>query len=281
MIEYRIRHRDGYYVHLLDRSRNIHNADGQLVRVVGVTVDISERKAAEQALQQFNEQLEQQVKQRTTELTRRLQELAQFSYVASHDLKAPLRAIDHLAQWISVDAAALLPPTSRDHLEKLLDDLLAYSRADRYQYTLGKVDVTLLLDDIVRLVTPPQGFAVSAQTPLPVLITQKVPLETVLRNLVNNAIKHHDRSNGQVWVAVQELGEFLEFSVSDDGPGIAPEFHDRIFQIFQTLKPRDQIEGSGMGLAMVKKIVESRNGRIIVTSAPGQGATFRFTWPKE
>ena len=166
-------------------------------------------------------------------------------------------------------------------MEKLLDDLLAYSRADRYQYNLGKVDVAELLDDIVRLVTPPQGFAVSLQTSLPVLITQKVPLETVLRNLINNAIKHHDRTDGQVQVAVQDLGEFFEFSVSDDGPGIAPEFHERIFQIFQTLRPRDQVEGSGMGLAIVKKIVESRNGRISVTSTPGQGATFRFTWPKE
>ena len=253
-------------------------------------MDISERKQAEQALQQFNEQLEHQVKERTVELTKRLQELDQFAYVASHDLKSPLRAIDHLAQWISADAADLLPPASRDHLEKLrgritrmeklLDDLLAYSRADRYHYNIGKVDVNLLLDDIVRLVTPPQGFAVSVQMPLPVFVAHKVPLETVLRNLINNAIKHHDRTDGQVQVTVQDLGEFFEFSVSDDGPGIAPEFHERIFQIFQTLRPRDQVEGSGMGLAIVKKIVESRNGHITIASALGQGTTFRFTWPK-
>ena len=110
---------------------------------------------------------------------------------------------------------------------------------------------------------------------------ERVPLETVLRNLINNAIKHHDRRDGHVQIAVQDLGEFFEFSISDDGPGIAPEYHERIFQLFQTLKPRDQVEGSGMGLAIVKKIVESRNGRITVTSEPGQGATFTFTWPKE
>ena len=214
----------------------------------------------------------------------------QFAYVTSHDLKSPLRAIDHLAHWISDDAGDLLPAKSRGHLEKmrgrivrmekLLDDLLAYSRADRFEYRAEPVDLALLLDNVIRLVTPPQGFTVSVQTPLPMLLTQKVPLETVLRNLINNAIKHHDRSDGEVQVAVQEVNEFLEFSVSDDGPGIAPEFHERIFQVFQTLKSRDEVEGSGMGLAIVKKIVEGRNGRITVTSTPGQGAAFQFTWPK-
>jgi signal transduction histidine kinase len=137
-----------------------------------------------------------------------------------------------------------------------------------------------LIDDIVRLVTPPQGFTVHVQTPLPMLVTPKAPLETVLRNLIHNAIKHHDRSDGHVRVSVVDRGEFLEFRLSDDGPGIAPKFHDRIFQVFQTLKPRDQVEGSGMGLAIVKKIIESRNGHIAITSTPGKGATFSFTWPK-
>ncbi|CAN5715719.1 hypothetical protein BH10CHL1_BH10CHL1_37970 [soil metagenome] len=288
--EYRIVHPDGQVRWLAERSIAIRDVQGQPARLLGVNFDITERKQAEHALQQFNKQLDQQVKERTAELTKRLHELDQFAYVTSHDLKAPLRAIAHLAHWISDDAGELLPPASRGHLEKvhgrikrmekLLDDLLAYSRADRYQYTAEKIDLPLLLDDIIRLVAPPQGFAVNAQTPLPLLITQKVPLETVLRNLINNAIKHHDRSDGQIHVAAHDLGQFLEFSVRDDGPGIAPEFQERIFQLFQTLKPRDQVEGSGMGLAIVKKIIESHHGRISVISTLGQGATFRFTWPK-
>ncbi len=258
--------------------------------ILTVLNDITERKQAEAALQALNASLEQQVQERTTELTHRLQELDQFAYVTSHDLKAPLRAVDHLASWISDDAADLLPPASQVHLakmrgrikrmEKLLDDLLAYSRADRYPATRERVDVALLLDEIISLVTPPQGFTINVQTPLPMLVTQKVPLATVLRNLIHNAIKHHDHSDGQVQIAVQDRGTWLEFRVSDDGPGIAPEFHTRIFQIFQTLKPRDEVEGSGMGLAMVKKIIESRHGHINVSSTPGQGATFTFTWPK-
>ena len=265
--------------------------DGSVPGFYLYVMDISERKAAEQALQQFNEHLEQQVNERTAELTKRLQELDQFAYVASHDLRAPLRAIDHLAQWIRDDAGDRLAPASLDHLEKmrgrimrmenLLSDLLAYSRADRYQYNIGKVDVALLIDEITRLVTPPQGFAVNVKTALPVFVTYKVPLETVLRNLIHNAIKHHDRSDGQVQVTVQDLGDFYEFSVSDDGPGIAPKFHERIFQIFQTLKPRDQVEGSGMGLAIVKKAVEHYGGRVRVESDGQRGTTFAFTWPKE
>lgn len=252
--------------------------------------EIAERKQAEAALHGLNATLEQQVQERTAELTQRLRELDEFAYVTSHDLKAPLRAIDHLAHWISDDAGPLLPPASLDHLEKLrgrirrmeklLEDLLHYSRANRYPYRAERVDVDQLLDEIVRLVTPPEGFTIHVLTPMPTVLTQKVPLETVLRNLIENAIKHHERRDGQVQVAVQELGEWLEFSIQDDGPGIAPQFHERIFQLFQTLKPRDTVEGSGMGLAIVKKLIESRGGRITVESKVGQGTTFRFTWPK-
>ena len=290
-VEKRYLRKDGSVIWVDLASNLIRNAAGQAPYSIAVVVDITERKAAEHALLQFNEQLEQQVKERTAELTKRLQELDQFAYVASHDMRAPLRAIDHMAQWIRDDAAHLLPPKSLGHLEKirgrivrmetLLNDLLAYSRADRYQYDVVQVDVALLLDDIVRLVTPSQGFAVSIPPVLPVLITSKVPLETVLRNLIHNAIKHHDRSDGQVQVTVQDLGDFYEFSVSDDGPGIPPKFHERIFQIFQTLKPRDQVEGSGMGLAIVKKAVEHYGGTVSVTSDGQRGTTFAFTWPKE
>jgi signal transduction histidine kinase len=102
----------------------------------------------------------------------------------------------------------------------------------------------------------------------------------VLRNLISNAIKHHDRVDGHVHIAVRTVGAFIEFTVADDGPGIAPQHHSRIFQMFQTLKPRDQQEGSGIGLAVVQRTVESRGGKISVESAEGQGARFCFTWPQ-
>ena len=115
---------------------------------------------------------------------------------------------------------------------------------------------------------------------MPKLLATRTPLETVLRNLINNAIKHHDRADGHVHIVAEEHDDFVEFCVIDDGPGIHPQYHERIFELFQTLKPRDQVEGSGMGLAIVKKTVENYGGSITVESTEGEGATFRFTWPK-
>jgi signal transduction histidine kinase len=108
-----------------------------------------------------------------------------------------------------------------------------------------------------------------------------VALEVVLRNLLGNAVKHHHQpEGGHVWVSAQEKGDWIEFAVTDDGPGIDPQFHERIFGVFQTLKPRDEVDGSGIGLALVKRLVEMRGGTIVVESSAGHGATFRFTWPK-
>jgi signal transduction histidine kinase len=133
---------------------------------------------------------------------------------------------------------------------------------------------------VVELLSPPAEFTIHIQEPMPVLHTARTPLEVVFRNLIGNAVKHHHRTDGRIEIQARALAEegMTEFSVSDDGPGIAPEFHERIFQMFQTLRPRDEVEGSGMGLAIVKKHVENRGGRIEVDSEPGQGTTFRFTW---
>jgi signal transduction histidine kinase len=250
------------------------------------------------------------VTERTAELQRSNRELDQFAYIISHDLKAPLRAIYFLAEWIEEDAKDALPPTSQEHfaklrgrvrrMDKLLDDMLAYSRAGRQRHTPESVDTKALVQDIVELLAPPPGFRVVMEEPLPVIETERVPLETVLRNLISNAIKHHhDPAQGFVYVSARsdkgesgssgtgaadlaadsEAGERIEFTVADNGPGIEPAYHQRIFEIFSTLRSRDEVEGSGMGLTVVQKIVETRGGRIWVESALGEGATFRFTWP--
>jgi two-component system CheB/CheR fusion protein len=262
--------------------------------VVITFVDISELRRTEEELQrrmQLNDTLEQRVAERSTALTRSNQDLDKFAYVASHDLRSPLRAIDNLATWITEDAAAVLPEPSKIHLdklrgrikrmEKLLDDLLAYSRSNRHSYPNEVVDTARLIHDIVALMALPPGFVVTFDEKMPVLTTLRVPLETVLRNLIDNAVKHHDRPTGEVRVTLRDLGDFVEFTITDDGPGIAEQYQTRIFEIFQTLKPRDQVEGSGIGLAIVKKIVESQGGAITVESAEGRGASFRFTWPKQ
>jgi signal transduction histidine kinase len=275
-----------YLLHIRPYRTNDHQMDG----VVLIFFDITVRRQAEIELRQLYADLEKRIEERTLELVRSNRELDQFAYIASHDLKAPLRAITNLAEWIQKDNAGL-PPASQEHLTKLrarvrrmeglLDDLLTYSRVGRQRHQPEWVDTSALVRGLQHILLVPAGFRIEWQEPLPTLHTERVPLETVLRNLVGNAIKHHNRPEaGVVQVAALENGEWVEFRVQDNGPGIAPQHHERIFQVFQSLKPRSEVEGSGMGLAIAKKAVESHGGWIQVESEAGQGATFRFTWPK-
>jgi signal transduction histidine kinase len=257
---------------------------------VAFVVDLSELKQAQAQLQELNDTLERRVAERTVELERSNRELDRFAYIASHDLKAPLRAIDNLAGWIVEDSAAALSPTSMAYLiklrsrvkrlESLLEDLLLYSRAGRDRHGYEIVDTTALVHNIVDLLNPPLGMQVSIQGELPAIRCERAPLETVLRNLIENAVKHHHQpGEGTIVIAACQHDGMVEYAVGDNGPGIDPQFHERIFEVFQTLRPRDEVEGSGMGLAIVKKTVESAGGKIHVESTLGHGATFYFTWP--
>lgn len=248
--------------------------------ILSTSVDISERKRMEQALRKMNAELE-----------RSNRDLDQFAYVASHDLKAPLRAIAHLAMWIAEDAGPGLPPESQAHLAKLrnrtermarlLDDLLAYSRAGRRQSAPEVVDTLRVVQETVDLLGFPSGFSVEVPATMPVLVTERAPLEIVFRNLIQNAYKHHeDREHGCVTISAADAGDLIAFTVTDNGPGIAPRYHAQVFELFHTLKPRDAVEGSGMGLSIVKRIVEGHGGAVSLASTPGAGAAFTFTWPK-
>ena len=224
------------------------------------------------------------------ELRRTNKALDEFAYVASHDLRTPLDGIKTLAEWIEEDNAHTLPDESKGHLKqmqgridrmnRLLNDLLDYSRAGRRHGDVVMVDTSQLLNKITEFIAPPVGFLIQIQDNFPKFQTARTPLEQVFRNLISNSIKHHDRLRGTIEVSFKELEDFYEFSVSDDGPGIPSEFHAQIFEMFETLEARDEIEGSGMGLALIKKIVENYGGSISVDSPNGRGATFRFTWPK-
>lgn len=217
-------------------------------------------------------------------------ELDDFAYVASHDLKAPLRDIQTLAEWVVEDGSEALPEPSAKHLrligariarmERLLDDLLAYSRAARASGEPETIDVRQAIHEVAAVALPPSGFALSVSGPALTLHAARAPFETVLRNLMSNAVKHHHSGEGKIDVDIVDLGDTVDVAVTDDGPGIPETFHDRVFRMFQTLRPRDEIEGSGMGLATVKKIVESRGGTIALESTEGRGTTVRFTWPK-
>lgn len=255
---------------------------GELLGVVTLLTDITDQKrlAGQLALQ-------------AADLARSNEELEQFAYVASHDLKAPLRGIENLVTWIAEDLGALLEGGVRTNmdlvrsrvrrLESLLDDLLAYSRAGRAEGGDEQVDLGALVAELAALVSPPAGFRIEAAPGLPVIATPRAPLIQVLQNLIGNAIKHHDHpATGQVRVHAAPCAGETCFTVEDDGPGIPAQFRDRVFGMFQTLRPRDEVEGSGMGLAIVRKIVERRGGTIGLadrTAPDARGLVVRFTWP--
>ena len=219
-------------------------------------------------------------------------QLDQFAYVASHDLKAPLRGIANLAQWLQDDAGDRLSGDSAEHLrllqgrvrrmEALIDGILTYSRAGRVSGVAEQVDTRALVRDVIDLIAPPDSVSIEVPDDLPTLETELLPLQQVFMNLIGNAVKYSaaERADAAVRIEWRDTGEDTEFSVLDNGPGIAPEFQERVWGIFQVLSSRDKVEGTGVGLAVVKKLVESRGGRVSLESVPGEGAVFRFTWPK-
>jgi signal transduction histidine kinase len=224
-------------------------------------------------------------------LRRSNEELERFAYAASHDLKAPLNAITQLAGWIAEEVDTDANGETGEHLRllrgraermrALLDGLLAYSRATQGPSEVLPVDTEYLMGDIRDLVAVSSpNVLVEVQTPMPRFETHVTPLHQVLTNLVTNGAKHRDVASGRVTVSARDVGEFYEFCVADDGPGIDPRYHERIFQVFQTLRPRDEVESTGIGLAIVQKVVTSHGGRVWVESAPNEGSRFYFTWPK-
>jgi signal transduction histidine kinase len=290
-LEFDLVRNDGFRVALVASASPIFDENGHVTGCISIYTDITERKAAETALRHLNNTLEQRVAERTAELEEINRELVEFSNVVSHDLRSPLRAITLLSSWISEEAVDALPARSQEHLRKmrqrvarmdaLLSDLMAYTRAGRVRYKVEPVDTAGLVRDVIALLEVPTNFTIQVIEPMPILMTERVPLETVLRHLLGNAVKHHHHpEGGEASVAAREMGEWIEFCVADDGPGIDVAHQGRIFGVFQTLRPRDEVEGSGMGLATAKRLVEGRGGRIWVESNLGQGSTFRFTWPK-
>ncbi|MBD2740635.1 PAS domain-containing sensor histidine kinase [Coleofasciculus sp. FACHB-1120] len=261
------------------------DANGKVNGIMTHAVEVTEQVRSRQEIEKKAEELVQM----TQALERSNRDLDQFAYIASHDLKAPLRAIATLSEWIEEDLADKLTEDSREHLnllrgrvhrmEALINGILQYSRAGRVQQQIETVNVSSLLSEVIELLDPPPEVAIVVPN-MPTLQTERVPLQQVFMNLIGNAIKYANRSDMCIQVGVRELGKYYEFSVADNGQGIEPKYHQKIWGIFQRLEARDKVEGTGIGLSVVKKIVESRGGRVWLESAAGTGATFRFTWAK-
>ena len=241
--------------------------------------DISERR-----------RIETEGRRWVAELERSNRDLDDFAYAASHDLKGPLQDVKNLSSWLAEDLGQALPEASARHLrtlldrvarmERLLDDLLAYSRAGRSASHVEQVTLREVVDEVLELSPLPSHVTLSLSGDTGPLRTQRAPLAQVLRNLIGNAIKHHDRPTCKLAVEATERSEWVEISVVDDGPGIPRHFHERVFRIFQTLRPRDDVEGSGIGLAFVYKVVETLGGSVWIESE-GRGTSVRFSWPRQ
>lgn len=249
------------------------------IGVSAIGRDTTERKQAEQEREQL-----------ISALARSNAELDGFASVASHDLKAPLRGISNLSTWIEEDLGGQMSDEVRQHmkllrgrvhrLEGLIDGILTYSRAGRFNSEKAQaVDVEKLLLSIIELLAPQGEVTFAFVTPMPTLVTEVVPLQQVLMNLLANALKYGARPGARIELGARPVGSMWEFFVKDNGPGIEPQYHEKVWEIFQTLTPRDKVEGTGIGLSVVRKVAEAKGGRAWVESVPGEGATFRFTWP--
>lgn len=225
------------------------------------------------------------------ELQRSNKELEQFAYVASHDLRAPLKGIKMTASWVAEDMADYMNDDTRESLEllqnraerldELLNSLLQYSRVRSKPHEEEMVNVEDVVDEVVLLLSLPDTFEVKVNGALPQISAQKLHLQQVFQNLIENALKHHDKDTGVISVEAEDKGANWNFSVIDDGPGIPAQYHEKVLQIFQTLVRRDEREASGMGLALVKKIIEQNGGKLTIDSPlNGRGCAMRFTWPK-
>lgn len=278
-VEYRIVRSDGRIVWVRDSGRAVRDPETGAITVYGVVSDISQSKYYEEV----REGLLQDLKRVNTELS-------DFAYIVSHDLKAPLRAISSLAGWLAEDYADRLDAPGRDQLQLLLkrtkrmhnliEGILTYSRLGRLKPTLVRIDSGEAARQVIESLAPPEGIEVRIEEPLPRIVYDRTHLEQLFQNLVGNAVKYLGKPRGRVTVSCAERPDCWEFSVADDGQGIDPEHFGRIFKIFQTLRPRDEVESTGIGLTIVKKIVEQYGGRVWVESEPGRGSVFRFTVPK-
>lgn len=265
--------------------------DGAVRGGFGTTEDITEQRNAAHALRRAHDNLEERVRTRTAELEAANRELAEFAFVVSHDLKAPLRGVSLLSEWIAQDYAASLGPGGVELFEKLrkrvremhalVDGVLSYMRIGRTAE--DEIDVALgpILENVIEALAAPKEIEFVIPPSLPSVRGLPQQLGQVFQNLLDNAVKFIGRPDGRIVVDVRREGAHWEFSVSDNGPGIHPRHYARIFQIFQRLDPGSGIPGTGIGLPLVKRIVETRGGRITVESEEGAGTTFRFTWPDE
>lgn len=266
-------HKDGTEILVEVGLNSIETINGS--DVIATISDVTERKRAKLKLQQVNADLDE------------------FTYVASHDLRSPLRGISSLMDWINEDLkdtfGEAIPEDVTNNFERayiriermenLIDDLLSYARAGRGDSSITKINLNEVIQDAIEMANVSDSFKVKIDSELETITTSKVPLETVLRNIISNAVKHNDEKDGEINVKIKKKGSYCQFEISDNGPGIPEAAHDRVFKLFQSLSTKDA-QKSGVGLAVCKRLVEAHDGKISVKlNSKKKGACFTFMWP--
>jgi PAS domain S-box-containing protein len=271
--------KDGSFVWLDSTIVPMLNEVGIPNQYITIRKDITNEKNAELAIRSY-----------AADLEKKNSELDQFAYIVSHDLKAPLRAINNLSEWIEEDIGDNMSDDVKNHMallrgrvkrmELLINGILDYSRAGRIHTREENIDSRLLVGDIVDTLAIPKRFRISFLGDFPVFKAERLAFEQVITNYISNAVKYNNNPDPVITIGCTESDVDYTFCVSDNGQGIDKEFHDKVFVIFQTLQSRDKVESTGVGLAIVKKIVEDKGGRVWVESSLGHGASFYFSWPK-
>lgn len=275
-----------------DEIGHLASCFGQMSRQLKVMierlhVEIEDRKKVERNLESVNAQLTSTVIQlRSTN-----RDIQDFTKAAAHDLKTPVRGIATLAEWLLADYGDRLDESGVEQLRlllgrarrsmRLLDGMLDYARAGRVDERVGPVDVERLVSEIADWIVLPPHMDLRVDARCSTIMASENTLRRVLSCLIHNAIRYMDKPRGRIIVTSVEEGDFVKFSVADNGPGIDTKYHEKIFHLFQTLDTREENESAGIGLCIAKKIVELYAGRIWIESQPGQGATFHFTWPRQ
>ncbi len=277
-VEQPMKHKDGSLFQARLIATAIDPAEPQR-GVIFIMEDITERKGREREREAFIEAL-----------NRSNEELKEFAYIVSHDLKAPLRAIGSLAEWITHDYADKLDDEGRENLSLLLgrtkrmnaliEGILRYSRLGRLKPERDTLDTKRIAGLVISALAPPQNIEVRVEGTLPAVVYDRTHLEQLFQNLISNAIKHMGKPAGEVVISCRDAEPMWEFCVRDTGQGIEEKHFERIFKIFQSLKPRDELESTGIGLTLVKKIVETNGGDVWLKSTVGVGSEFHFTIPK-
>ncbi|MEM6628149.1 MAG: PAS domain S-box protein [Bacteroidota bacterium] len=242
--------------------------------------DISQRKAQEEKREKLLNQLAQANA-----------ELKDFAYIVSHDLKAPLRAISSLSQWISEDYEEQFDEEGKqqfallrgrvNRMSELITGILNYSKIGRVNTEIYHVNLQTLVEEIKEMLVIGEGIEITIPKELPTVSYNKVSAQQIFQNLMSNAIKYNDKETCKIEVGFTHGSHHHTFWVKDNGPGIDEKYHDKIFKIFQTLRPRDEVEATGVGLSIVKKTLNLFGGNIWIESELDTGTSFLFTIPHE